>query len=208
MTGAMVESSPLQLLAERAIAGDRNAFDELVRHCEGRLRTSIERQLDGNRQAHEVDEILQETFALAFEALGRFEWRGDASFSAWLARISRNVLIDRAKDSRRSRYLELPDQVDASDVSPSRRLRRGERFDRLEEAIRQLPPDYREVIRLSQDERLKVREIALQMERSEYAVKHLLARALRKLRETFGDTESLHLPERPLRWEGGGRDEE
>ena len=71
-----------------------------------------------------------------------------------------------------------------------------------------LPPDYREVLRLSQLERLKVKEIATRMNRSEYSVKHLMARALCKLRDSFGDTESLSLPERPIQVEGGDRDEQ
>ena len=155
-----------------------------------------------------VDEVVQETFILAFEAIDRFEWKGEASFLAWLSRIARNVSIDRAKDSRRSRYLELPDRLPARGASPSRIMRRGERLDRLEKAIADLPADYREVIRLSQLDGLKVKEIARRMNRSEYAVKHLMARALCRLRESFGDTESLSLPDRPLQVEGGNRVEQ
>ena len=153
----------------------------------------------------EIDEVVQETFVLAFEAIARFEWNGEVAFLGWLSRIARNVAIDRAKDARRRRYLELPDRLEADGASPSRAMRRGERFERLERAIAGLPPDYREAIRLSQLERLKVKEIALRMSRSEFAVKHLLARAVRKLRESFGDTDSLHLPDRPLDVEGGDR---
>lgn len=204
----MTEHSRIQALVEKAGAGDRDAFDELVRSCEGRLRSSVEVQLGPGRGGADVDEVVQETFVLALQAIDRFQWKGDASFSAWLSRIARNVVIDRAKDARRSRYLELPDGLPAHSSSPSRILRRGERLDRLEKAIAQLPQDYREVIRLSQLEGLRVKDIAARMSRSEYAVKHLLARALQALRKSFGDTESLHLPDRLLEVEGGDRDRE
>ena len=34
------------------------------------------------------------------------------------------------------------------------------------------------------------------------AVRQLVVRALRRLRESLGGTESLHLPDGPLQWEG------
>lgn len=208
MTGAMVENNRIEALVEKARTGDRVAFDQLTRTCERSLRSAVEAQLGQGRGSAEVDDVVQETLVLAFAAMIRFQWRGEASFHSWMLRIARNVLIDRCKDSRRSRYLELPEKLPANDVSPSRLLRRDERFSRLERAVADLPPNYREVIRLSHIEGLKVREIASRMNRSEYAVKHLLARALRKLRESFGDTESLGLPDYPLRFEGGDRGEE
>jgi RNA polymerase sigma-70 factor (ECF subfamily) len=209
MERAMVEESRkesrFQRLVERAQEGEREAFGELVRECEPLLLSSVQRQLGPGVARSEIDEVVQETFVLAFEAIGRFEWKGEAAFLAWLSRIARNVSIDRAKDTRRRRYLELPDRLEAAGASPSRAMRRGERFERLQKAIAELPPDYREAIRLSQLERLKVGEIALRMNRSEAAVKHLMARAVRRLKESFGETDSLGLPDRPLEVEGGDR---
>jgi RNA polymerase sigma-70 factor, ECF subfamily len=203
MMGAMIEPSRIQSLVEKARTGDRPSFDELVRNFEARLRSSVERQGRPAGGAADVDEVVQETFVLAFESIGRFEWKDEASFFAWLSRIAMNVSIDRAKDSRRRRYLELPDRLPASGASPSRAMRRGERHDRLEKAIASLPPDYREALRYSQIDRLKVEEIARRMNRSAYAVKHLIARALRSLRKSFGDTESLSLPDQLIQAEGG-----
>jgi len=51
-------------------------------------------------------------------------------------------------------------------------------------------------------EGLEFEEAGRRMGRSPDAVKQLLYRALKKLRESFGDTESLHLPERSLLAEG------
>ena len=65
-------------------------------------------------------------------------------------------------------------------------------------ALDKLSPEHREVIRLARIERLPGAEIARRMNRSPSAVAQLLSRALKKLRERFGDTESLSLPDRTL----------
>ena len=85
-------------------------------------------------------------------------------------------------------------------MSPSRSLRRRERLDRLQAALDALSPDHRQVIVLARLKGLRMTEIAERMERSPNAVALLLARALAKLRESFGDTESLPLgaPADPL----------
>ena len=77
------------------------------------------------------------------------------------------------------------------------------RFEHLKEAIEGLNSDYREVILLCRIEGLPIKKAAERMNRSPDAVKKLLWRALNQLKSTCGDTESLHLPDRPLDSEGG-----
>ena len=98
----------------------------------------------------------------------------------------------------------LPLEVDVADsgVSASKAERRNERLERFEKALNQLSPDYRQAIVLSRIEGLSIEEVARRMNRSPNAVSHILLRALRKLRARFGDTESLHLPDRGF-GEGG-----
>ena len=57
---------------------------------------------------------------------------------------------------------------------------------------------------LARIEGLSLAEVAERMNRSQGAVAQLLWRALRALRDRFGDTESFHLPERRLEDRGGG----
>lgn len=207
MVSTMVESSPIEKLVRQAREGDRAAFDRLVRQYEPRLRAAVGKMRQG-RAATDVDEIVQETFVRALDAIGRFSWQGAGSFHSWLCGIARNVTLKAARGAKKTRRLQVPDRLPASAPSPSKMLRRGERADRLEAALASLPPDYREVLRLSRIERLKIREIAQCMDRSEFAVKHLMARAVRQLRAAFGETESLHLIDRPLDLEGGEHESE
>ncbi|MBN1421362.1 MAG: sigma-70 family RNA polymerase sigma factor [Planctomycetes bacterium] len=199
----MVEKTPTQDLVERAQAGDKAAFDELVVRHAGRVRASIGAQVQPKSGLSlDPDEILQETFLRAFQSIGRFRWRGEDSFCLWLCGIARNVLLKQVREARRSRLLESPEYVPARGASPSTIMRRNERMDRLADAIAELPAHYREVLRLSRLDGLKVKEIAARTGRSAFSVRHLLARAILELRRRFGDTESLHLPDRSLRMEG------
>ena len=198
----MAESPSAQELVDRAQRDDRGAFDRLAAANEDRLR----RFIASWGKLHigpgiDADEVRQETFARAFEAIARFEWQGEASFFQWLCGIAKHVLLKAAEKSQRRERLETGVEVPASGTSPSKARRREERLERLQRSIDDLPPDYRRVIQLSRIEGLKLEEVAKRLGRSRDSVKHLLARALASLRAGFGETDSLHLPDRGLHFE-------
>jgi RNA polymerase sigma-70 factor (ECF subfamily) len=202
----MEQAEPVHRLVEKARHGEHEAFSALVARFQGRLRPWVQARVAlylGPRL--DVEEIVQETFARAFEALHRFRWRDDHAdpFYVWLCGIARRVGLEYAQRSQRNQRLPTGHEVAARSDSPSTVLRRNERFDRLQASIRRLSPDYQEVIRLARIEGLTTREIAQRMQRSPNAVKHLLVRALRQLGVEFGDTGSLGLPPRQLFAEEG-----
>jgi len=192
-----------------AQGGDRRAFERAIAAVEADLRRAIDRHLGRSlRVAVDPEDILQETLLRAFESIGRFSWDGERSFQRWLQGIAENLILAAADKRRRRAVLEVrrPSQS-PSQASPSRALRREERWERLEKSLALLSPDHREVIRLSRIEGLEVREIAERMGRTPSAVKNLLLRALKELKRSFGDTESLHLPAgRSIEAEKGDRD--
>jgi RNA polymerase sigma-70 factor (ECF subfamily) len=189
-------------LVMKAQSGDRGAFDELMRRFSPRLEAQIRSRMGGKvRSLAEVEDILNETFACAFESIGKLEWRGEETFYRWLASIGEH-LIRNVSRKRDWSPLQIEKVVPASDASPSKKLRREDRFDRLEESLNRLSPDHRKALVLSRIHGLSVKEISRKMDRSPEAVKKLLARALAQLRESFGDTESLHLPDRTFEAEG------
>jgi RNA polymerase sigma factor (sigma-70 family) len=77
-------------------------------------------------------------------------------------------------------------------------MRRQDRFDRLEKALDRLSSEQREVVLLARFHGCSLKEIARRIDKSPAAVGQILSRALRRLRAAFGDTESLHLPDRSL----------
>ena len=207
MRGMTVKQDSIEALITSAKTGDRAAFDELLEAHSIPLPAWIRTRVgDRIRRRVEVEDVVQETQLRAFQSIERFTWRGKDSFHRWLCTIAQH-LIWNASQKRSTDDVELAIDIPDSGVSPSRRLQRDERFDRLEQSIQRLSPDERQVIRLSRIEKLKLREIAVRMNRSELGVKSLLSRALRKLKESFGDTESLHLPDRGLSLGGSSHDD-
>ena len=159
---------------------------------------------EGVRTKLTADDVLQETLAVAFQSIGRFSWQGEGSFYSWLGGIAEHVIANAARRKAWS-HLEIKRDFSGRDPTPSKNLRRNERFDRLQDALNRLSPDHRKALLLSRVDGLKVHEIAERMNRSPNAVYKLLARALLEMRQDFGDTESLNLPERTFESEGQPR---
>ena len=195
---AMAVENPTQELVEKAQAGDRVAFDDLVLRFQERLENQVRSRMGSRLRAKtEPDDIVQDAFAVAFETIGRFTWRGEESFYRWLGSIAEH-LIWSSSQKKAWGEISLTRDISAGGASPSKHVRRDERFERLEKALESLSEEHKRVVTLSRLEGLKVTEIAVRMNRSPDAVKKLLARALLHLKESFGDTESLHLPDRRL----------
>lgn len=202
---AIMDAHPgAKTLAERARKGDREAFDALVHAFGEEIERHAGRRIGEHlRSRVEVDDILQETLARAWKALPGFQWTGERAFLAWLKTICEHVILKLARHHGRDTIIYRPQDRASDEPTPSRDLRREERRDRLEEALDDLGLDYREAVRLVRLEGLQIREAAARMNRTPKSVMHLVSRGLKKLRESFGDTESLHLPSRPLEGPGG-----
>lgn len=194
MNIAMLDEARERQLVERVQKGDRGALEEVFAALRERLLATIRTRMSpGVRQRIDPEDVLQDTFIRAFHSFGRFEWRGEDSLRRWLEAIATHVALDVARHEGRRKVLQIDRDIKGRDPSPSRAMRRQERFERLRESMETLSQDYQTVLKLSRMERLPVKEIAQRMGRSESAVKNLLLRATRQLRQTFGDTESLNL---------------
>lgn len=81
--------SSVDLLAQSARKGDRNAFEQLARECQPAVwRYAL--SVVGDRDL--ADEIAQETWARAVRSIKRF--RGDSAVTTWLIAIERRVIAD------------------------------------------------------------------------------------------------------------------
>lgn len=208
--GAGPASHPTEDLVRRGREGDPAAFVSLVEQHRSRLQALAHIKMSRKLlQSFGVEDVLQEACLRAFQSFKAFEWRGPNSFYRWISGIVENVIVDFARKmnakKRAGGVVSLDgegaqegDRLEASGPSPSTLLRREERFERLEKALSQLSEDHREVIYLARIHLLPMKEVARRMGRSVDAVSELLRRALRRLRDNFGDTESFGLPERSL----------
>jgi RNA polymerase sigma-70 factor, ECF subfamily len=102
------ELSELDRLVLAAQAGDRPAFDELVRRTYVDTYTLALRLTADEEDARDV---VQEAYLRAWKGLDRF--RGDAQFSTWMYRITANAAYTTVKKRRRHRAesLEALDDV-------------------------------------------------------------------------------------------------
>ena len=176
MSSPAAKSDETQLV-ERSQAGDRLAFDELVRRHADRLYGVVLRFV---ADADEAEEVTQETFLRAWRSIGKFELR--SQFFTWLYRIGINEAKRRAE--RRpppGRIASIDDTPienapDWSDA-PEFRAEQGHLRRVLEDAVRALPIKYRTALILRDVEGLSTEEAAEVMELGEAAFKSRLHRA-------------------------------
>ena len=200
-------TSRVKALVARAQDGDRSAFDELVEHSRDKLlRWILSCMSPQLRSKVEPEDILQETLVWAYRSIGRLEWRGEKAMEHWLFSIAKHAALKETSRHARKREHFLECDPPGDEPSPSRVMRRGERFDRFESALRSLNPDQRHVVELARLQGMPIKEIAKRMERTPDAVSQLLCRALKNLKDALGDTESLGLPARSLEPRGDDDD--
>jgi RNA polymerase sigma-70 factor, ECF subfamily len=165
-----------------ARGGDQHAFEDLVRATHADAYTLAYR-LVGNEE--DARDVVQETYLRAFKGLKNF--RGDAQFTTWLYRITANCANTHLSRRVRHRHDELADDAHIPDLDPGNdptaRADATVLRDRLNDALRELPPRLRAVVVLRDVYDLSHEDIAAELGISETAAKVRLHRARRRLRE-------------------------
>lgn len=167
-------------LLSGAIGGDVEAFTRLYECYLDVIYRYIYFRI-GNEA--EAEDLTEEVFIRAWQALSDYTIRQDASFSAWLYRIAHNLTVDHF---RKRQPLSLSYDQMALNPAPSIPMeeaisRRGE-AERLAEAVRQLNDVEQQVIVLRFVEGLAHRDVADAIGKSEGAVRVIQHRALLALR--------------------------
>jgi RNA polymerase sigma-70 factor (ECF subfamily) len=175
-------SPDLTGLVTAARAGDRSAFDELVKATYADMYTLAYR-LTGNEE--DARDVVQDAYLRAYRGLKRF--RGDARFTTWMYRITANCASTNLAKRSRTRHEELDEEFDLVDLhpdhDPAQKAELGYERDRIARALEELPPRLRAVIVLRDVYDLPHESIATELGITEAAAKVRLHRARRKLRE-------------------------
>ena len=124
---------------------------------------------------HHAEDVTSEVFRDAFTGLTRFEWR-EIPFRAWLMRIAQRAVADHWKKLNRESATPIDEPTSEDDTE--RRALLFQLVDRLPEA------QYR-TIHMRFVEQKSIREIALEMDRTEGAIKQLQQRAIENLRKQW-----------------------
>lgn len=165
----MTQDDSDQQLVQRVQAGDRAAFDLLVRKYQHRVLKLVSRFVS---DAAEAEDVAQEAFLKAYRALASF--RGDSAFYTWLYRIAINTAKNALVSNRRRPVdfdldLQDPEQYDRharlkEGDTPEGVLLTEEIRSVIERAMEQLPEDLRTAIVLRELEGLSYEEIAEAMD--------------------------------------------
>ena len=176
---------PDRVLVEEANAGNRDAFETLVRRYQHRLVNYVHAIV---RDTGEAEDVAQETFIRAYRSLGRF--RGESAFKTWLYTIATNTA--RTALERRGRRARVGDQsLDDEDRSmgaldvpaggPDAESALVTR-DAIDRALSALPDTLREAVVLRDVEGLDYKEIAVVIDAPIGTVESRIFRGRQRLR--------------------------
>ncbi|HLZ10224.1 MAG TPA: sigma-70 family RNA polymerase sigma factor [Chloroflexota bacterium] len=176
----MENSEPDEVLAVRA-RDSREAFGTLYERHLRRIYNYIYYRT-GN--AADAEDLTSRTFFQAMNNIHRYQVQA-VPFSAWLFRIAHNLVANWHRDSGRHRATSIDTEYSllSDDDGPHDVAEAGEERRELHQAVRVLAADRQQLLILKYSEGLSNDEIAVIMGRSEGAVKALLHRTVKGLRD-------------------------
>jgi RNA polymerase sigma-70 factor (ECF subfamily) len=138
-----------------------------------------------------AEEITARVFHRAVEQLAQFSWRG-IPFGAWLVRIAANLIHDHHGQAQRHVSLQqrFADSVAVSgeEASVEAQYAARQASDAVWQAAATLPLPQQQVLVLRFAREMSIQEIAAAMGRTDGAVKQLLFRAIKRLRQRLQHT--------------------
>jgi RNA polymerase sigma-70 factor (ECF subfamily) len=156
-----IEPGDEAALVVAAQGGDESAFTEIVR----RYQRVVYRVAYGmTRNASDADDLSQETFVRAYQALGRF--RVGEPLQPWLSRIAVNLAYSlfrrrkRRPETSLEPLMESGEQWAAAGNDPSEETAERERSAQLDQAFAELSPEHQAVLVLRVVQDLSYEEIA------------------------------------------------
>ncbi|KAK47337.1 RNA polymerase sigma factor [Caballeronia jiangsuensis] len=196
-------------IARRIVAGDRAAFELLMRRHNRRLYRLARATL---RNDAEAEDALQDAYLHAYRSMSQF--RGDAQLSTWLSRLVLNECFARIRRSARRQnvipIVDAPDWVEQAeamtshdDSAPDDALARSQVRALLESKLDALPELFRIVFVLRSIEEMTVEETAQCLNIPEATVRSRHFRARGMLRESLA--QAFDLAERDVFEFGGAR---
>jgi RNA polymerase sigma-70 factor (ECF subfamily) len=145
----LTERELLEALRRKDSRGTRVFYDRYAGYL-----TAVALRYVPDRSA--VKDILQESFLRIFDAVDRFEYRGEGSLRSWACRIVVNGALKSLRGQGKLQYVEdLPDVPEEEDV-PVQQVPAAV----LQRLIQDLPDGYRTVFNLYVFEKKSHREIA------------------------------------------------
>jgi len=172
-------------LMQLVSGGDTRAFEELIERHQSLVAGTVARMLGSNS---DVEDIAQQVFIRVWKSARRYVPR--AKFTTWLLKITRNLVFNELRRSKRHALVPLQSEPgaeefplkDEKNLPPDASLLEVELQQAIEDAIMQLPESQRMALILRRYEQLSYEQIAEILDLSVPAVKSILFRARTELR--------------------------
>jgi RNA polymerase sigma-70 factor (ECF subfamily) len=172
------------LLVDRCMSGEEAAWEDLVKVHTRRVYAICYRFTGSD---HQAQDLTQDVFLRVFRSLKSFR-SGEGSFTVWLSRLTRNLLIDHYRRNKMERasdsiegQLPMLEEKTATSARTDGMLAGREASEVLQAALQKLSPDLREAVILRDLEELEYREIAQVLHVPEGTVKSRLNRGRAEL---------------------------
>jgi RNA polymerase sigma-70 factor, ECF subfamily len=170
-------------LVEASKAGDRNAFNELVRLHQRRAMQLAVRVLAG---ADEAADVVQDAFIKAF--LGLHKIRDPKRFEQWLLKIVSNLAVERLRKLKRNEVVYKDDCPGDNHNETPADIAAGEEFRKvLQNAMAKLPAKQAKTISLFGLQDMSQDEVAQIMDCSVESVRWHVFQARKTLKELLKD---------------------
>jgi len=173
---------------QQASNGDKQAFRLIVLHYAQAVNRLAYRY---TADASYAEDIAQETFIKAFQAINRYQ--PQAKFSTWLLRITTNSAIDYLRKANR----QMADSLDQEGIQhdiPDHRIKAEDHLDlhqRLNQAMTDLSDVERLAVTMKHHQGYSINETAQVLKINDNACKQTLFRAVQKLRKQLTSEVSL-----------------
>lgn len=171
-----------QAIIRRVLAGENNAFGELVEEYQDKV-YNLALRMCGNKD--DAFDLAQDSFFRAWKSLPSFQF--DCSFSTWIFRLTSNICIDWLRVKKRRPTVSLTSaaeedeegQMDVPDTDndPEALLLAAEDKAQVAQAMNQLPVEYREILTMRAINDMSYADIAAVLKVREGTVKSRLNRA-------------------------------
>ena len=183
--------------------GDESALNQLYRIYAERVRWMVRLRMGRElRSKLESMDLVQDTLIHALSGLDDFTYKDEGDFVRWLSKIAENELrgnlrrlhaekrdvrkelrLDNYGPTTGDRFLGTLGSIEAT--TPSVIMSRKEDLAKLEKAMDELKPEYREAIILTKIEGLSYEKVATRLDKSPDAVRMLATRAMVALAAAF-----------------------
>lgn len=185
-------------LVRRCVAGDAEAWEEIVRQYNRRI-YSVCYRFTGS--ADNAEDLAQEVFIKIYRTLESYSPE-KGGFATWVMTMTRNLLVDHFRKTKQDRVTDsldaglteeedsvsLGDKIQDHGPSADERIQRQQTQEMVQKAIQKLSPELREAVILRDLQDMDYKDIAVALKVPEGTVKSRINRGRMELARLLSRT--------------------